>query len=328
MATDLPKVQGYVPPVVYDKLLEYRETYALKSISQAVTKVLMEFFGVTDSPVNQISESLPTRMNSLEGKVTDLGRQLEELNQVVVRFTINSPIHSLPDTSKSKTSELKSELKLDSSLKPQEGKTDAREVQSEPSSETVSESLREAPTTGLRESYSELLPKSLAEAPERKTQNRSEAFSDLPIGSLPDTSKSKTSELDNELKIDSPLEPLKGKTDVTEKLSEARSEISFESLKGTSTTGLRESTNELLPKSPTEVPEGKTQNSSKASSKSQPESLRQKDLPIRLNVPPSTLASAKKRPDFSEWSQERDPDGIAWRWNPEIKRFVPANDNR
>jgi len=91
---------------------------------------------------------------------------------------------------------------------------------------------------------------------------------------------------------------------------------------------LRESTNELLPKSPTEVPEGKTQNSSKASSKSQPEALRQKDLPMRLNVPPSTLASAKKRPDFSEWSQERDPDGIAWRWNPEIKRFVPVVDNR
>jgi hypothetical protein len=310
------------------KTLLYRETYGLKSISQAVTNVLMDFFGVTDSLVNQISDSLPTRMNSLEGKVTDLGRQLEELNQVVARFTSNPPIHSLPDTSKSKMSELKSELKSDLPLEPQEGKTDAREVQSESSSETVSESLREAPTTSLRESSSELLSKSLTEVPERKTQDRSEAFSDSPIGSLPDTSKSKTSELDNKLKIDSPLEPLKGKTDVTEKSSESRSEISFESLQETPTTGLRESTNELLPKSPTEVPEGKTQNSSKASSKSLPEALRQKDLTMRLNVPPSTLASAKKRPDFPEWSQERDPDGIAWRWNPEIKRFVPAVDNR
>jgi hypothetical protein len=68
MATDLPKVQGYVPPVVYNKLLEYRDTHSLKSISQAVTNVLMDFFGVTDSPVNQQSESLPARMSSLEGK--------------------------------------------------------------------------------------------------------------------------------------------------------------------------------------------------------------------------------------------------------------------
>jgi hypothetical protein len=68
MATDLPKVQGYVPPVVYDKLLEYKDTYSLKSISQAVTNVLMDFFGVADSPVNQQSESLPTRISFLEGK--------------------------------------------------------------------------------------------------------------------------------------------------------------------------------------------------------------------------------------------------------------------
>ncbi len=68
MATDLPKVQGYVPPVVYEKLLEYKETHYLKSNSQAVTNVLMEFFGITDSPVNPISESLPSRINFLEGK--------------------------------------------------------------------------------------------------------------------------------------------------------------------------------------------------------------------------------------------------------------------
>jgi hypothetical protein len=328
MATDLPKVQGYVPPVVYDKLLEYRETYALKSISQAVTKVLMEFFGVTDSPVNQISDSLPTRMNSLEGKVTDLGRQLEELNQVVTQFTSNSPIHSLPDTSKSKTSELNSELKLDLPLEHQEGKTDAREEASESSSETVFDSLREVQADSLRESTSELLSKSLTEVPERETEYRSEALSVLLSDSRPDTSKTDLSELDNELKLDSPLEHLKAKTDVTEESSESRSEISFESLQEAPTTGLRETTDELLSKSPAEVPEGETQNSSKAFSQSPPEALRQKDMQMRLNVPSSTLASAKKRPDFVQWIQERDPDGITWMWNPKIKRFVPADDNR
>ena len=239
MATDLPKVQGYVPPVVYDKLLEYRETHGLKSISQAVTNVLMDFFGVTDSPVNQISESLPTRMNSLEGKVADLGRQLEELNQVVTRFT-----------------------------------------------------------------------------------------SDSPIDPLQDTSKTEVSELDNELKLDSPLEPPEGRTNATEEPSESSRETSFESLQEASTTGLRKSTDELLSKSPTKVPEGETQNSSETSSKSSTESLGQKEMQMRLNVNPSTLASAKKRPDFPQWSQVRDPDNIAWRWNAETKDFVPAADNR
>ena len=180
----------------------------------------------------------------------------------------------------------------------------------------------------MRESTDELLSKSLTEVPERGTEDRNEAPSKSPIDLLPDISKTELSELNNELKLDSSLEPLKGKTDVTEELSESSSETPFKSLQEAPTTGLRESTDELLSKSPTEVPQGETQNSSKASSKSPPESLRQKDLPMRLNVPPSTLASAKKRPDFSEWSQERDPDGIAWRWNPEIKRFVPAVDNR
>ena len=69
MATDLPKVQGYLPQPIYDALLTYRDANNLKSTSLAVTKALSEFFGVPsdNSPVNQ-SESLATRVEVLEGK--------------------------------------------------------------------------------------------------------------------------------------------------------------------------------------------------------------------------------------------------------------------
>ena len=69
MTTDLPKVQGYVPKVIYDALLAYRDANNLKSTSLAVTKALSEFFGVSsdNSPVNQ-GESLAERVEVLEGK--------------------------------------------------------------------------------------------------------------------------------------------------------------------------------------------------------------------------------------------------------------------
>jgi hypothetical protein len=60
----------------------------------------------------------------------------------------------------------------------------------------------------------------------------------------------------------------------------------------------------------------------------QQNSLTQVEMTERLGTAKSTLSNAKGRPDFPQWSKERDPDDIAWRWNPKTKRFVPADDNR
>jgi hypothetical protein len=136
------------------------------------------------------------------------------------------------------------------------------------------------------------------------------------------------SESDNKLNLNSPLELPEGNTDVTELASESSSEPVFESSLEAPTTSLRESTDESLSKSLTEIPQGETEHSRKTSSKPQPEPLRQKELLRRLNVPSSTLASAKKRPDFLQWSQQRDPENIAWRWNSKTRRFVPAVNNQ
>jgi ParB family chromosome partitioning protein len=52
-------------------------------------------------------------------------------------------------------------------------------------------------------------------------------------------------------------------------------------------------------------------------------SLTHTQMVERLGVKSSTLGSAKKKPDFSEWSKSKDPDAIAWQWVAESKCFVP-----
>ncbi|AFZ37288.1 hypothetical protein Sta7437_3801 [Stanieria cyanosphaera PCC 7437] len=52
-------------------------------------------------------------------------------------------------------------------------------------------------------------------------------------------------------------------------------------------------------------------------------SLSQADLSDRLEVHSSTVGRRKSQPDFPEWSQSRDPEGVAWRYLEEEQIFVP-----
>ncbi|MGF1481291.1 MAG: hypothetical protein ACFB4I_17705 [Cyanophyceae cyanobacterium] len=55
-------------------------------------------------------------------------------------------------------------------------------------------------------------------------------------------------------------------------------------------------------------------------------SLIQAELAKRLDMHSSTIGKRKSDPDFSEWSQSRDPQGIAWTYVPETKMFVPIEE--
>lgn len=62
-----------------------------------------------------------------------------------------------------------------------------------------------------------------------------------------------------------------------------------------------------------------------ANTASQPAfSLIQAELAKRLDINPSTLGRRKSEPDFSQWSQSKDPDGIAWKYLSDSKLFVPV----
>ena len=64
MATDNPKISGYVPKAIYDKVMEFKTTGGYASVSQAVTAILEEYFGlgVENSSANN------TCLEVLEGK--------------------------------------------------------------------------------------------------------------------------------------------------------------------------------------------------------------------------------------------------------------------
>lgn len=51
--------------------------------------------------------------------------------------------------------------------------------------------------------------------------------------------------------------------------------------------------------------------------------LIQAELAKRLDVHSSTVGKRKSDPDFTDWSQSRDPEGIAWVYLPETKEFMP-----
>ena len=49
--------------------------------------------------------------------------------------------------------------------------------------------------------------------------------------------------------------------------------------------------------------------------------LIQADLAKRLDTTSSTIARRKTEPDFTEWSQTKDPDGLAWCYDADSKMF-------
>ncbi|GBF80249.1 hypothetical protein [Aphanothece sacrum] len=54
-------------------------------------------------------------------------------------------------------------------------------------------------------------------------------------------------------------------------------------------------------------------------------SLIQVDLAKRLDTTPSTIGRRKTEPDFAQWSQSKDPDGIAWKYLRKSRVFVPVD---
>jgi hypothetical protein len=55
-------------------------------------------------------------------------------------------------------------------------------------------------------------------------------------------------------------------------------------------------------------------------------SLIQSELAKRLSVYSSTVYKRRNDPDFSEWSRNKDPEGIAWTYSPKTKEFFPLEE--
>lgn len=59
-----------------------------------------------------------------------------------------------------------------------------------------------------------------------------------------------------------------------------------------------------------------------------PSTLNQSELAQRLGVHPTTLSKWKTKPEFPDWSYQRDPEAIPWNYSAETKRFSPQNPQK
>ncbi|NET29139.1 hypothetical protein [Okeania sp. SIO1I7] len=94
------------------------------------------------------------------------------------------------------------------------------------------------------------------------------------------------------------------------------------SLVGRPTDKILENNNQLISKVSnyeTQLPE----NSQLQSATEIASPLTQKELAIRLNVHASTISKRKSKPDFGEWSSQKDPESITWKYFKEQAQFLP-----
>jgi hypothetical protein len=133
------------------------------------------------------------------------------------------------------------------------------------------------------------------------------------------------SEQDSSLPIESGLDSLESHTDITKELNRESSpplEETAEVLDNQETPA--SSSNEQPQPDTKEEP---TQLDSQFTDELPEQPLAHTEMVKRLKTKPSTLGDAKKRPNFAEWSRERDPEGIAWQWVAESKHFVPLKNS-
>jgi hypothetical protein len=73
MPTENPKISAYVPQVVYDRFMRFKEEHDL-SMSQAAIEIFAAYFGINLNPTvfNEFTSELQSRLETLEKALADL----------------------------------------------------------------------------------------------------------------------------------------------------------------------------------------------------------------------------------------------------------------
>lgn len=130
-----PKVSAYLSPSLNRLLKEWMEKNGIKKTTQALTTILEEFLGVTQSKPIQSNLDM-TRMESLEEKVESLSREMENLNQALKRINNSPKVDQVEQPQIEHPGQLSF---LDIDEKEEETKSSSNLEQSRPISETQSE---------------------------------------------------------------------------------------------------------------------------------------------------------------------------------------------
>ncbi|WP_424102490.1 hypothetical protein [Moorena producens] len=50
--------------------------------------------------------------------------------------------------------------------------------------------------------------------------------------------------------------------------------------------------------------------------------LSEEELAQRLGVAPAILQQLRDKPDFKQWSQDKDPESVSWRYQKDKQRYI------
>lgn len=118
MPTDNKKISAYVPDVVYDRFIQYKEEHKL-SMSQAAIEIFADYFGINLNPTisNESTGELLGRVGTLEKELAGLKTYLKLLSERVDLIqSTNEPLITEPlefSVAKDISSELDSSLQTE-----------------------------------------------------------------------------------------------------------------------------------------------------------------------------------------------------------------------
>ncbi|EAZ92925.1 hypothetical protein [Crocosphaera chwakensis] len=147
---------------------------------------------------------------------------------------------------------------------------------------------------------------------------------DIPQSNKVESSSSEVSSSPSNSSLSSPFAQLAAIKEEREQHNQPSQEPSASSPSPTSST----------PASPTDKTlsvtdtKDQSQDTSTDTEKKEQFTLIQSDLAKRLDITPSTIGRRKRDASFAEWSQSKDPDGIAWKYLRKSKVFIPVDPNK
>jgi hypothetical protein len=162
--------------------------------------------------------------------------------------------------------------------------------------------------------------------PSPQLSTSSEKFPQLSTQEIADLGVEKQAAPVEEIKTETKIEPEIPSDSATVE-EEDSSTTAPEEEQVEETLAVENETKEAPEMSPEESPpEANSDNDSPSQEQSSgPLALIQADLAKRLDINPSTVGRRKSDPDFSLWSQTKDPEGIGWKYVPKTKMFVPVD---
>ena len=301
MATDRPRIQGYLDPALHESFVRWKQERGIEKDSEALNQLLAEYFGVDSQPPASNPQSSITTEQIEEMIAAQLERKFDDKIPKLVEGVIVAYSCHWMENFNSRFEQ------LDTRLKAAENMLDVKDG--------VPTLLQEALETVHMQRYiiEDLLgSESLSKPP-------SEPSESLNAGRSPESGSGQENIEPSPQAISRRLiEYLgDGKGLEDETLGEPPSELQNEppsELQNEPPSELQnEPPSELQNELPSELPSDES------------ESLTQTELAKRFGCHKSLISRQKERGDFDEWSRAKDPKAIAWHYDRRKQKFFPVS---